>query len=190
VRYGGIIISVAHRQIRAGFTVDGEEGRGMPPPTRRRVALIAVPLLAIGVGAGAFAAHGSQQASAPTPAVPTIDSRLILRPHNVPVHGTMVGGAVLSGSIYPGIPYRTNTIQLTLTRGGHTLAATGGASLSVSMVGMQMLPVKAVLHPAGSGYSGTLYLPMFGSYRGPITVATSSGSLTGTIEVTAPLPGE
>jgi hypothetical protein len=162
----------------------------MLPSTRRRLALIAVPLLAIGVGAGAFAAYGHQQASAPTPAVPTVDPRLILRFQNVPVHGTMAGGAVISGSIYPGIPYRTNTIHIAVTRGGHALAATGGASFSVSMVGMRMLPVKAALHPSGSGYAGTIYLPMFGSYRGPITLTTSSGSLTGTIEVTAPLPGE
>jgi hypothetical protein len=161
----------------------------MVPQTRRRLALIAVPLLAIGVGAGAFAAHGSQQASAPTPAVPTIDPRLILLPRHVPVHGTLTGGAAISGSIYPGIPYRTNTIQIAVTRGGHALAASGGASFSVSMIGMRMLPVKAALHPAGSGYAGTFFLPMFGSYRGPITLTTSGGSLTGTIEITAPLPG-
>jgi hypothetical protein len=157
---------------------------------RRRLALIAVPLLAIGVGAGAFAANGRQQVSPPTPAVPTVDPRLILLPRHVPVHGTLAGGAAIAGSIYPGIPYRNNTIQIVVTRGGHALAATGGATFRVSMVGMRMLPVKAALRPAGAGIGGTLYLPMFGSYSGPITVATSSGSLTGTIEITAPLPGE
>jgi hypothetical protein len=161
----------------------------LTPFARCRLALVTVPLLILGLCVGALAAQGRRQTSPPTPAIPAIDPRLILRPQHVLVRGTLAGGAAIAGSIYPGIPYRANTIQIAVTRGGHVLAATGDASVSVTMAGMRMLPVTAALHSAGSDYAGTLFLPMFGSYLGSIAIATANGSLTGTIEITAPLPG-
>ena len=76
-----------------------------------------------------------------------------------------------------------------MLRAGRALPATGGMTVSVTMAGMRMRPLTAALRPIRSRYRGALWLPMFGTYRGSVTLTMPGRrSLTGSIAITAPLP--
>jgi hypothetical protein len=64
----------------------------------------------------------------------------------------------------------------------------GSLTLTASMPGMNMPPIRAVLRPHGGMFTGTVTLPMFGDYLAALTLRGPAGPATGTIILQLPLP--
>ena len=141
--------------------------------------------------------HGPASTSPAASPRATIDPRLIIHPRTLHVMGAFSGGVRLSGTLSPAYPGE-NTFHLTARRNGRNLAQVPGQTgpaqgsrltLEATMPGMAMPPVHGTLTGHDGRYSGTLRLPMFGTYRIAVTIEMPGGPETGTITVTLPLPG-
>ena len=60
--------------------------------------------------------------------------------------------------------------------------------LTVTMPGMSMAPIHARLSGHGFRYGGTITLPMFGTYRAELSLATPEEHITGTLLLPLTLP--
>jgi hypothetical protein len=141
------------------------------------------------VGGAALLAVGHHGAPRAVPAAtPTVDPRLIVRPRTIPIAGTFANGPHLDGTLYPAYPGR-NTLDLTVPRGTQRRSGGDRIALSASMPGMAMRPVNGTLIAHGHRYIGTLMLPMFGTYRIEVVVASPGAAATGSITLTLSLPG-
>ena len=148
--------------------------------TRRRIAVV-VGLLALAALAGARLRSG---ATAPAATTPTSDPRLIVRAHTVRIAGTL-GDLAVHGTLYPGLP-GGNMVRLAV---GGTSAPAPSAYLTllVTMPGMRMAPVRAMLPARGGAFSGLVPLPMFGSYTARLTLARNGMRQQGRIQLSVPL---
>jgi hypothetical protein len=131
--------------------------------------------------AGVQLTHGSSSALPPTP---TIDARLIVHPHTVPVTGALAGAA-LHGTLSPGLP-GANTVQLTI-HGLAAIASSPSLTMVATMPGMPMAPVTARLRARHGAYSGVVVLPMFGAYTARLTLERGGALRHGTAQLSVPL---
>ena len=130
--------------------------------------------------------HFTQGSSSAPAATPTVDPRLVLRAHTVPVTGTLAG-TTLHGTLYPGFP-GANTIQITAPDlGGMADGASAYIDVVATMPGMRMIPVSARLQAHNGAYSGTLPLPMFGVYTARLTLVHGAEHQHGTAQLSLPL---
>ena len=156
----------------------------------RRALVAGGGLFVVLIGVGAALLATGQHAAAPVApaATPTVDPRLIVRPRTVAIAGVLSNGLHLAGTFYPAYPGR-NTLYLTVRRGAQGRYVAGRIALSATMPGMAMLPVRGTLAAGGQRYTGTLTLPMFGTYRVTVAIATPGAAATGAITLTLSLPG-
>ena len=145
-----------------------------------------VLIVLLGIVGVALRRSGTPSAAAPI-ATPTIDPRLVIHARTVPVSATLTLGAQLRGTLYPAYPGR-NTLHLVIRRHGGVLAPSAPVTLVATMPGMAMRPIRATLLPRGSGYTGAVTLPMFGSYLARVAVATPDGRASGTLPLPLTLP--
>lgn len=171
-----------------------ERGRPRTAPRAHR----ATPRVALLMGAGAcvlmlvlgLALLGGGRSlfgEAAPAATPTVDPRLIIRARTVPIASILSRGVRLSGTFYPAYPGR-NTLRLSVL-GGAAPPQGARLTLSATMPGMAMRPIRATLAARGHGYAGAMMLPMFGTYRAGVVVQTARGRATGVITLTLTLPG-
>jgi hypothetical protein len=161
----------------------------MPRPSTRRPwrAGYRAPILGgVLLGVGLVLVGTEHHVAAP--ATPTVDPRLILRPHSIHIAGVLSHGLRLSGTAYPAYPGR-NVLRLAVQQGATPLARGGHVALSATMPGMAMPPLHATLAASDRGYRGALMLPMFGTYRVAVVISTPRARVSGTITLTLPLPG-
>lgn len=159
-------------------------------PRRRRAWLsmagLVVSLLLLG---GFIALHNTGSAESRPSSVtarPTVDPRLVLRRHAEPFSGTIDGGLMLSGTLSPSLP-GVNTIHLTIGRAGQHPARGSRVTLVLTMPGMVMAPVRATLAARAHGYSGSVVLPMFGTYRAQVDAIFHGGRYRGSLTMRLPL---
>jgi hypothetical protein len=146
-------------------------------------------LVALLVGGAALLAVGQQAAPSAVPtATPTIDPQLIVRPRTIRIAGTLANGLPLDGTLYPAYP-GSNTLNLTLPRGSQRRYGGDRIALSATMLGMAMRPVNGTLVARGQRYTGALTLPMFGTYRVKVVVASPGAATAGSVTLTLSLPG-
>jgi hypothetical protein len=160
------------------------------PRRRTRSALVVgggLLLVLLGLGlALLYRAHRST--SSPTvPVQPTVDPRLIIRPHNTPIAAVLSHGVRLAGTVYPAYPGR-NTLRLAVQGRSGAPVPTNPGALVASMPGMAMAPIRATLLARNHHYVGSLTLPMFGTYRVQVVVDTPAGRATGMLTLTLSLP--
>jgi hypothetical protein len=118
----------------------------------------------------------------------TIDPRLVLHPHRVALAGVLTDAGRLSGSLTPDLP-GANAIVLVLGSPPGPGPSTGPSlHLTAMMPGMHMAPLRATLGRRGGRFTGTLTLPMFGTYRVAVATARAAATATGVLTVTIPLP--
>jgi hypothetical protein len=121
-------------------------------------------------------------------ATPTVDARLILHPHASSIDGALQGGVRLHGTLSPTLPGH-NTVDLVAQGIGNPSTSQGRITLSATMPGMAMPPVRATLAPHGGHYTGAFDLPMFGTYVVQTRLNAPGRDSTGVLTVTIPLPG-
>ena len=150
------------------------------------LAHVAATLLGAALLAALLGSHLARGSSSAAPVVPTVDPRLVLHAHRVPLAGTLAG-RTLRGSLYPGFP-GANTIQLAAperTAGTRTSAA--HLDLIAVMPGMRMVPARARLQLREGVYGGVIALPMFGTYRARLTLGLGGPPQHGTVQLSLPL---
>jgi hypothetical protein len=153
------------------------------------VLCLLVPLAALVAVISTVRSH-TQTGTGVATVTPTINPRLVLRPHTVAFSGVLKDGSQLRGTLYPGFATQQNTLHVVIQRKGQ-LVARGHLDLSATMLGMHMLPVKGRLSAGHNGYSGLLYVPMFGNYRATIVLTAPGTHTTGVVTLSVPisLPG-
>lgn len=157
-------------------------------PIRKPVLLAALLLpLVIALALAVSSIGGRQHAPTSPESGASVDPRLIVRPHAERLSVRFAGGQRLAGSLYPALP-GPNTLRLAALQGDR--ATSGHVDVTVTMLGMAMTPVHAMLSAHGHGYSGTLTLPMFGHYGADIVLHTPSGHYSGAVTIALTLPGE
>lgn len=159
-----------------------------PRPIRRA----GCPILALGgvlLGVGLTLVNAGHHAATPAAPAdpPRADPRLILRPRTVPITAALPSDLRLSGAYAPAYPGR-NVFDLTVRQGAAPLGTRARITLSATMLGMAMPPIRAILRAGGQRYRGVLALPMFGTYRVAVVVSAPPAHVTGTMTVTLPLP--
>jgi len=115
------------------------------------------------------------------------DPRLIIRPTQTQMHSILPDGTVVAGSLSPTIPGK-NIVQLVMHSTSAGALRPTAITLTAAMLGMHMIPVRAVLTRTARGYAGAITLPMFGVYRVSVALQTPAGTQHGIIIITLPLP--
>jgi|GEM_PF-1244769 len=162
----------------------------LPRTNPRRAALrlprVAATLLVAALLAAMLGSHLARGSSSAAPAMPTVDPRLVLHAHHVPIAGTLAG-RTLRGSLYPGFP-GTNTIQIAAPgRASATNVHPAHLDLVVVMPGMGMVPARARLQLREGVYGGVIALPMFGTYSARLTETVGSMQRHGKAGLSLPL---
>jgi hypothetical protein len=165
-----------------------------PPPRagERRLVVVAlaagVVVVALLIALILRAGLSELATSAGPVATPTVDARLILHPHASPIDGALQSGVRLHGTLSPTLPGH-NTLDLVAQGIGNLSTPQGRITLSATMPGMPMRPIRATLTPHGGHYTGAFDLPMFGTYVVQTHLSTAGRDATGLLTVTIPLPG-
>lgn len=155
-----------------------DSGRAPRRFLRRTSAAVAVTALAVGLLLKVAAPPSGAQGNAPP-----VDPRLVIDPATVPVTGAL-GTQALRGALYPALP-GPNRLRVTIA--GYQPREGDRMALAVTMPGMQMAPLRIHLVPSARGFSGTLTLPMFGTYRAHLTLIAGTTRQTGTASLVVPL---
>jgi hypothetical protein len=158
--------------------------------TRRIQWLLAGPclfLLLLGAGVGILSIRGasSHSGAAAAPSI-RVDSRLVLHRQTVPFSDTLAGGVTLTGTLSPSLP-GLNTLTLRLHVPDRQAARDGQIELEISMPGMAMRPIRAILAMNSHGFSGYAALPMFGRYRAQMQASIGGRRYMGEFLLTVPL---
>lgn len=114
-------------------------------------------------------------------AAPAATSTLVVvhGPRYQPISASLSGGIRLRGSIYPdlpqvtNVPYKFNTIRLTLTDPSNHQLLPAKLALTATMLDMTMSPVVVFAKPHSTEMVARIVLPMFGTYR--LAVSGHSG---------------
>jgi len=153
------------------------------------VLTVAVSLPVLLIGLLALRLHVPQSAGATTgPAQSTAAPLLILRPQVTHLMAVLGHGIVLRGTLEPTLP-GLNTVRVVLHLPPGAAAATDQVDFAAAMLGMTMLPSRAVLRrgPAGA-FTGRMRLPMFGQYHVAASLQMSLGRETGMFTLVLPFP--
>jgi len=140
------------------------------------------PALTAALIVGAFHPFDAHATRRPTP---TIDPRLVLKPHAVPVKARF-HTVEISGTLYPSLPGH-NILRLSVRGDRGDAGRFVGGDVVVTMSGMRMAPSRAHLRVQGYSLVGTIELAMFGRYLARITLH-GNHSVSGTVPLTVPLP--
>ncbi len=151
---------------------------------RHRIAIGSMTVLLALVAAVLVGVRLRQGSSRSLPATPTIDRRLIVHAHTVPVTG-ILGGATVRGTLYPGLP-GSNTVHLTV-HGLDMTSSSPSLTLVATMPGMRMVGVTARLRAKHGAYSGTIPLVMFGTYTATISLPQGGTVRHGMVRLSLPL---
>ncbi len=156
-------------------------------PRMRRAALagllLAVPVLVGLVLISRSGPHTAVPIARTAPGQPLLP----IRPHTIDIAAHLSGGVTLEGTLAPAMP-GPNILHVAARLGLHELLTAGHLTLTASMPGMAMAPIVAVLHRQGSGFTGTMRLPMFGDYVTAATLRGPAAQYSGTMTISVPLP--
>jgi hypothetical protein len=125
--------------------------------------LITAAFITAGVAAIAFVARPGAQPAPAAPAHPP----LILRPYTSIITGSLPGANTVR--LHSGVP-----------------ATAGSLTLTASMPGMFMPPIRVMLDARAGGYIGTVILPMFGDYLAVLALRSPVGRATGNMSLHLP----
>jgi len=147
--------------------------------------LVGVLIAVVALGFGLLMTNLRLSGSASTSSI--IDPRLIIHPTQTHMQGFLSNGVFLTGSLSPTMPGK-NTVQLVLSPVMSGASRPAAITLTAAMLGMHMIPTRAVLTRTVRGYAGTITLPMFGAYRMRVEMQTPAGMQRGIIIIKLPLP--
>jgi hypothetical protein len=81
------------------------------------------------------------------------------------------------------MPYRFNTMRLTLTSASNHRVVLPRLSVTATMVDMKMTPITVVAKRAGTSLVAKIVIPMFGTYRLTLRGRFGGRSLSGQVKV-------